>query len=140
LSVLRNATLGLLLLLLLLMLSGCQFAQSGFAKTAGDAGGAFAAASTTLSYAHAGKITFAYARSGFVNYQNELDGLDQELATQSGAPDQHTVQQLLTLYRSAMRVIDQPCLDTGCDWHAQVLLLNKASGAFLKAQAEAGGQ
>ena len=139
LPVLRNATLGLLLLVLL-VLSGCQFAQSGFAKTAGNAGGAFAAASTTLSYAHEGKLTFAYARSSFVNYQDELGGLDQELATQPGAPDQRTMQQLLTLYRSAMQVIDQPCLDTGCDWRAQVLLLNKASGAFLKAQAEAGGQ
>jgi len=39
-----------------------------------------------------------------------------------------------------MQVIDQPCLDTGCDWRTQVLLLNKASGAFLKAQAEAGDQ
>ena len=137
--VLRRAALSLLLLLLLI-LSGCQFAQSGFAKTVGDAGGAFAAASTTLSYAHEGKITFAYARSSFVNYRDELDGLDQGLATQPGVPDQHTVQQLLTLYRSAMQVIDRPCLDIGCDWRTQVLLLNKASGAFLKAQAEAGGQ
>lgn len=124
-----------LLLLVLLVLSGCQLAQSPFAKTASDAGGNFAAASTTLSYAHEGKITFAYARSSFVNYQDELKGLDQALVTQQGIPDEHTVQQLLALYKLAMQVVNQPCLNSGCDWHSQVLLLDKASKAFLEAGA-----
>lgn len=127
-----------LLLLVLLLLAGCQLAQSPFAKTAGNAGENFAAAAATLSYAHEGKITFAYARSSFVNYQDELDGLDQTLVTQQGVPDEHTVQRLLALYKSAMQVVDRPCLDRGCDWHSQVLLLNEASKAFL--EAEAGGQ
>src|SRR5437764_9671431 len=52
-----------LLFVLLLLLTSCQLTQSAFAKTVGDAGSAFAAASTTLTYAHEGKITMAYAAS-----------------------------------------------------------------------------
>jgi hypothetical protein len=68
----------------------------------GNAGSEFAAASTTLSYAHKGKITYAYAASSFVNYQSQLDGLDQTLPAQSGAPNRQTVEHLLALYKSAI--------------------------------------
>jgi len=126
----------LLLVGLLLATTGCQFTQSAFVRTVGNAGAGFAAASTTLSYVHEGKITAAYARSSFMNYQSNLDGIDQQLPSQSGAPDANTVRQLLDLYRPAMRVVDQPCLDASCDWRAQVKTLEQASKAFLKA----GGQ
>jgi hypothetical protein len=75
---------GFLLLVFLVMVTGCQVTQSAFTRMAGDAGAAFAAASTTLTYAHQGKITRAYASSAFVNYQSELDGLDQSLPSQQG--------------------------------------------------------
>jgi hypothetical protein len=126
----------LLLLPLLLLLNGCQAAQSTFANTAGNAGAAFVAASTTLTYMHKGKITEAYARSSFINYQSELDGLDQSLPSQNGSPDRLTMQHLLTLYHAAMPIINNPCLQMTCDWHSQVATLNQASEAFLKA----GGQ
>src|SRR5690349_16273025 len=67
-----------IILLLLLLLTGCQMTQSGFARTANDAGSAFAAASTTLTYAHTGKLTTAYAQTSFENYQSELSGVDQQ--------------------------------------------------------------
>ena len=122
-----------LLFVLLLLLTSCQLTQSAFAKTVGDAGSAFAAASTTLTYAHEGKITMAYAASSFVNFQSELNGLDQALPSQQGAPDAHTVQHLLDLSRPAIQAVNNPCLSESCDWHAQVAALDRASKAFLEA-------
>lgn len=129
----RNYRIGFLLLVLCLVLSGCELTQPAFTRMAGDAGAAFAATSTTLSYAHSGKITYAYAASSFVNYQSELDGLDQTLPSQSGAPDKHTVQRLLALYKPAIQAVDSPCLSDTCNWRAQVEALNRASRAFLEA-------
>jgi hypothetical protein len=122
-----------LLPILLLILPSCQFTQSAFAKTTGDAGAAFAAASTTLSYAHQGKISYAYAASSFVNYRSELDGLDQQLPSQQGAPDMRTVQHLIDLYKPAIKAIDSPCLRVSCDWRTQIAVMNRASQAFLQA-------
>ena len=121
-----------LLLVLSIMTVGCQLTQSAFVKTAGDAGSAFAAASTTLTYFHEGKISKAYAASSFVNYASELGGLDQTLPSLAGAPDSRTIQHLLNLYKPAMQVIDAPCLDASCDWRAQVAALDSASKAFLE--------
>lgn len=133
----RNTGIWFLLLLpLLLLFNGCQAAQSAFANTAGNAGAAFVAASTTLAYAHEGKITKAYASSSFINFQSELNGLDQSLPSQNGTPDRLTIQHLLTLYHAAMPIINNPCLQMTCNWHNQVATLNQASEAFLKA----GGQ
>lgn len=116
-----------------LLLTACQLTPSAFSKTVGNAGSAFAAAATTLAYAHEGKITYAYARSSFVNYQSELNGLDQQLSSQSGSRTKSTVQHLLSLYKSAMQAVNQPCLQDVCNWRAQVDALNSASQAFLKA-------
>ena len=129
----RNYSIGFLLPLLLLTLTSCQFTQSPFAKTTGDAGAAFATASTTLSYAHEGKITYAYAASSFVNYSSELDGLDQQLPSQQGAPDVHIVGHLVALYKPAIQAVDSPCLAESCDWRTQVAAMNRASQAFLQA-------
>ena len=129
----RICGIGLLLLVLVEMTTGCQLTQPAFTRTAGNAGSAFAAAATTLSYAHEGKITYAYASSSFVNYQSELDGLDQTLPSLQGAPDKHSVQYLLDLYKPAIQAIDAPCLNESCDWRAQVVALNRASKAFLEA-------
>ncbi len=121
------------LLLLLVLTTSCQLTQAAFTRMAGNAGAAFAAASTTLSYVHEGKITKAYASSAFVNYQSELDGLDSTLPSQQGAPDTSMLRQLLDLYKQALPAVNTPCLDQSCDWHTQVTALNRASEAFLKA-------
>lgn len=92
-----------------------------------------AAALITLTYAHEGKITYAYAASSFVNYRSELDGLDQQLPSQSGAPDARTVQHLIDLYKPAIQAVDSPCLNESCDWRTQVAVMNRASEAFLQA-------
>ena len=129
----RNYTACFLLPILLLIFTSCQFTQSPFAKTTGDAGAAFAAASTTLSYAHQGKITYAYAASSFVNYQSELAGLDQQLPSQQGAPNMRTVQHLIDLYKPAIQAVNFPCLSESCNWRTQITVLNRASEAFLQA-------
>ena len=129
----HRAIFALVFVALLLVTSGCQLAQSSFARTANNAGAAFAAASLTLSYVHEGKITYTYARSAFMNYQSELQGLDQQLPSQAGAPDMQTIRLLLDVYRPAMQVINQPCLDASCNWRSQLASLDRASKIFLKA-------
>jgi hypothetical protein len=126
----RKASYIILLPGLLVLLAACQVTQSAFTRTASNAGSAFAAASATLTYAHEGKITATYAWSSFMNYQSELSGLDQQLSSQQGVPDAHTLQHLLALYKSAMQAVDAPCLDQSCNWRAQVAILDRASKAF----------
>jgi hypothetical protein len=122
-----------ILVFLLLVTTSCQLTQSAFAKTTNNAGAALAAASLTFSDMHQGKVTSAYARAAFANYQSELSGLDQQLLSQNGAPTAMSVQQLLSVYKPAMQVIDQPCLAASCAWHLQLVALNRARDAFLKA-------
>ena len=120
----------LVLLMFCSLLSSCTFSHGTFTRTANNAGSAFAAAEATLTYAHEGKITYAYAASSFINYQSELNGTDQALTAQ-GASDKQTLHKLLALYSPAIQVVDAPCLSTGCNWHKQVEILNQASQAFL---------
>ncbi len=122
-----------LLALLIWTLAGCQFTQSPFALAVSSAGAEFAAAATTLSYVHSGKISTQYAQGSFVNYRSQLDGLDRQLPSQQGAPGRASIEQLLALYKVAIRAVDDPCLETSCNWQAQVAALNRASQAFLKA-------
>ena len=118
---------------LLLITTGCQLMQPSFSITAGNVGSALAASETTLLYAHEGKITYAYAASSFVNFQSELNGADQTLASSQGAPDTSTMRQLLSLYQVAIRVVNAPCLNDTCNWRTQVMILDRASKAFIKA-------
>lgn len=123
----------LICVLALSLLAGCAFTQSAFTRTANNTGSAFAAASYTLTQLHRGRITAAYAQSSFVNFQSELQGIDQQLPTQQGAPDRQTVQRLLALYQQAIRVVNTPCLDPACNWGSQIAQLDRASRAFLEA-------
>ena len=124
--------LALVLLILCSLLAACTFTQNAFTRSANNAGSAFAAAEETLTYAHEGKITYSYASSSFENYRSELQGTDQALTGQ-GATDKQTLHKLLVLYSSAIKVVDAPCLNSACNWHKQVELLNQASQAFLEA-------
>lgn len=114
-------------------LSGCQLTQSDFAHTAGAIGSDFAAAQATLIALHTGRVTTAYAVSSFVNYRAELQGQDQWLGAAQGAPDHAQVARLLERYARGMDIVKQPCLSEACDWRGQVVALDAASRAFLKA-------
>jgi len=118
---------------LLFATSGCQLAQSGFARIAGNAGGEFAAAANTLNYVHQGKLTAIYAASSFVGYRSQLGGIDQQLASQQSVPNAHTLHDLLNVYKPAMQAVNAPCFSNTCDWRGQLNALQRASDAFLKA-------
>ncbi|HZS75940.1 MAG TPA: hypothetical protein VFA41_04950 [Ktedonobacteraceae bacterium] len=121
------------LLCLLLIASGCQFTQSAFAKTAGNVGATFSVAATTIQYVHQGKLSVAYAHSSFENYQRQLQGADSQMPNEAGVPDKQTLTHLLDLYRTAMQAINNPCLNSTCDWRSQVAQLSQASKAFVEA-------
>ena len=121
------------LLVVLLTLTGCTMTQSAFAQTADSVGSAFAAAATTLAYAHQKKITPAYAAASFVSFQDEVQGVAEQLPSLEGAPSGRTVRQLLALYEPAERAVMHPCLDPSCDWRAQVQALQRAGDAFTRA-------
>jgi hypothetical protein len=124
---------GAALLVVLLTLTGCTMTQSDFVQTANSVGSAFAAAATTLAYAHHKKITPAYAAASFVSFQDEVQGVAEQLPSLQGAPSARTVRQLLALYQPAARAVMHPCLDPSCDWRAQVQALQRAGDAFSKA-------
>lgn len=124
----------LVLLAAMCMLTGCAWTESGFARTAGEAGSTLAAAATTLRDVREGRLSTAYARSSFAGYQQQLRGLEQQLPTQDGAPSQQAVQRLLALYRPAAQAIAHPCLEGECDWRGQVAALDRASQAFQQAE------
>ncbi|GHO97759.1 hypothetical protein KSF_078070 [Reticulibacter mediterranei] len=119
-------------LLLTLAISACSLTQSPFVRMVDGAGGTFSAAATTLAYFHQGKLTRAYTISSFAGYESQLDGLDQQLPAQQGADDQATVKRLLALYKPAMQVVQQPCLESSCDWRGQVTTLERAGKAFVE--------
>ncbi len=128
-----RVALGFICCLALSLLTGCAFTQSAFTRMASDVGSAFAAASYTLAQLHHRHLTAAYARSSFVNFQSELQGIDQQLPSQQGAPSPQAIQRLLAVYHLAMRAVNMPCLDATCDWGSQIAQLDRASHAFLEA-------
>jgi hypothetical protein len=121
-----------LYLLFSLTISACSLTQPPFVRMVDGAGGTFSAATTTLTYFHQGKLTRAYTISSFAGYESQLDGLDQQLPEQQGADNQATVRRLLALYKPAMQVVQQPCLESSCDWRGQVTTLERASKAFVE--------
>lgn len=131
--IIRWAMGGLVVSCLLAGMGCSMLTQSPFARTASDTGATFAAAATTLRYAHEGKLTRAYACASFVNYRSQIGGLDQQLPAQAGAPDAQTVRRLLDLAGPAQQALEQPCLADDCDWRAQVAALQRASEAFRRA-------
>jgi hypothetical protein len=124
---------GIALVVVLLTLTGCAMTQSEFAQTAGTVGSTFAAAATTLVYAHHKKVTPAYAAASFVSLQDEVQGVAEQLPSLQGAPSARTVRHLLALYEPAERAVMHPCLDLSCDWRAQVQALQRAGDAFTRA-------
>jgi hypothetical protein len=116
-----------------LTLSGCVMVRSGFATQAGSAGDELAAAAVTLRYVHEGKITVPYARSAFDNYREVLLTFVPKLQKAKGAPSSAEVNRLIAVYRSAVPVLEAPCLDGGCDWQGQAATLEAAASTLSKA-------
>jgi hypothetical protein len=107
--------------------------QSPFARMATNAGTALAAASTTMTFYHEGKLLNAYAVSSFAGYQSELDSLDQQITAAGSGLSAEEAHHLLAIYRQALAIVNDPCLQSSCDWRAQRTVLDQASRAFLRA-------
>jgi hypothetical protein len=75
-------------------------------------------------------LTDQYVEGSFVNYQEQLVGIDQNLPSLAGAPDDATVQHLIDLYHAAEPAIESPCVSDDCDWQGQLDALKAASEAF----------
>jgi hypothetical protein len=119
-------------LLALFALSACQFTQSSFSRTVSNDGSTFSAATLTLADVHAGKIPLTYAYSAFLDYQNQVQDLDQQLRSSQDSPNTRTVQKLITQAAPALTAIAQPCLTPSCHWHTQLSALLHASKLFLQ--------
>ena len=120
-------------LVAVLTLSGCEMVRSGFATEAGSAGDELTAAAVTLRYAHEGRITTPYARSAFGNYREVLLTFEPKLRQAKGAPSGAEVNRLIAVYRTAVPVLQAPCLDDGCDWQGQAATLEAAAAILSKA-------
>ncbi len=123
----------LALALLLLTSTACSVGQSGFVRTASDAGSELTAAETTLLYVHQGKLTPQYARASFMGFQSALGGVAQELPSLDGAPPPGEVQRLIKLLQRAQPALQHPCVEGSCDWRSQLRALHLAGKAFLRA-------
>jgi hypothetical protein len=115
--------------------TGCQMTQSTFVQLTSEAGAEFAAAATTLQYAHEGKLTHPYARAAFESYASVLVGVDGQIRAAEGAPSPEMAQRLADLAREAEVVVVAPCLTQSCDWQEQVQLLRRASATLREASA-----
>jgi hypothetical protein len=124
---------GLGLLLLAALLTGCQLTQSGFERVAQKDGGTLAAAATTLDYFHHQKLSRAYTQTSFAGFENQLEGMEQELTSQDGAPPPDKLKPLLALALTALQAVHQPCLEENCDWSSQIAALQQAAKALNEA-------
>ncbi len=113
---------------LLISLTACSpdaFTQTPFVREAEDAASLLSAASTTIEYAHSGKLDDRFARSSLLIYRESLEGMAASLPGQRGAP---AIERL----RDAEGVLVDPCLDDTCEWQTQVATLDDASRALLE--------
>jgi hypothetical protein len=119
------------LVLVLVGASGCGGGKSDFERKAGDTGAELAASARTLEAVHGGHLDVRYARASFVNYREQLSGVESDLSASQTAVDTATRDRLLKLYRRAQPALDAPCLESACDWRAQVRALDSAANAFI---------
>lgn len=120
---------------LLLSLTACSpdaFTQTPFVREAEDAASLLSAASTTIEYAHSGKLNDRFARSSLLIYRESLEGMAASLPGQRGAPDEVTLAPAIERLRDAEGVLVDPCLDDTCEWQTQVATLDDASRALLE--------
>jgi len=126
----------ILFLSLLIAATGCQMTQSAFVRVTSETGGEFAAAATTLQYAHEGQLTRPYAQAAFESYASALAGADGEIAAAEGAPSPELARRLADLAREAAGVVMDPCFAASCGWRGQVMLLQRTSEALREASGE----
>jgi len=130
---LRNRWLGLLaaLAIFLAACSPTSYAETPFVRQASDAASALSAAAMTIDSLHNGTLDTRYAEPSIGIYRDRVRTIAPTLADQRGAPDDATLRPILDALDEAEQALDEPCLDDGCDWQAQVDALRAARDALL---------
>lgn len=122
-----------LALLLVVLVTGCDYAQTPFVRSAGEIGSTLAASALTIEYAHTGKMPEQYASASLLIYREKLASSAPSLGSLGGAPGQPSLDRLMALLEQARTAVAHPCLGSDCDWQAQVATIRQASGAFVQA-------
>ena len=115
--------------------STSSITQTAFQRQASDGASIFSAAGETLRFVHAepAKMTVEYGAGSMINYDDQAASLPDELPTAEGAPDEATVDHLVSLVEPAIQAIENPCLLPDCDWQSQAAALDQARDALLEA-------
>ncbi|HEY8767871.1 MAG TPA: hypothetical protein VIP09_11515 [Dehalococcoidia bacterium] len=121
-------------------LSGCSWVPTAFQRTAQNAASTFSSAAETLRLEHADpgtgqtRLTKEYAIAAFVSYREAVSGVAEDLPRAAGAPDDATVlDALVVLVRRATAIVEQPCVEPGCDWQTQIQELEQTRDVLLQA-------
>jgi len=120
-------------------LAGCaatsSITETAFQRQASDGASIFSAAGETLRFVHAepARMTVEYGAGSMINYGDQASSLPDELPTAQGAPDDATVDHLVSLAEPAIAAIENPCLLPDCDWQSQIDALDRARDALLEA-------
>ena len=125
-------------LALSLWLAGCSgepITETPFVRTATEAASLLSAGSYTLQYVHSepARFTVEYGAASMFNYAELVQPIPDELPTLEGAPDDASVQNLVSLVSAALADMQQPCLVGECGWQAQVDRIEAAKSALLEA-------
>ncbi|MEO7117449.1 MAG: hypothetical protein ABIZ34_00605 [Candidatus Limnocylindrales bacterium] len=123
-----------------LFVAACSWVPTAFQRTAEDAASTFSSAALTLRLEHgdtesgAPELTREYAASAFVSYREAIGGVADELPRAAGAPtDSGAVTALVAKVRGATVIVQQPCLESSCDWQTQIHELEQTRDALLEA-------
>jgi hypothetical protein len=122
-----------------LVASSCSGATTTpFARTAQDGSGTFAAAATTLTDLHSGRLTREYAAATLGVLASQVEELPDELRRADGAPAPDAASRAVNVADRALADLSNPCLDDGCDWRSQADLLKAAARSLAEFAAPAG--
>jgi hypothetical protein len=133
LSLRNRAGLTLALGAVLFACSSGPVTETPFVQAASEAASLLSAGAETLRFVHSQRFTVEYGRAATINYHELVASLPEELPHLEGAPDQATVDRLMTMLEGAVADLANPCLLQGCDWESQVSRLDQAKQALLDA-------
>jgi hypothetical protein len=121
-------------------LFGCTWVPTAFQRTAQDAASTFSSAAETLRLEHTDpdtgqtRLTKEYAIAAFVSYREAVTGVTEDLPRAAGAPaDATAIDELVILVRRATAIVEQPCVEPGCDWQTQIQELEQTRDALVQA-------
>ena len=115
--------------LIVLTVHACGWSLAPRARLAEDVAGTFSAAAATLEAVHAGNMTSQFAASFEAFHEQGLPAAA-ELRTM-GLDDRSAA-----AMEEAARVLSEPCLEPGCDWHKQVEVLRRTARDLLASTGE----